>query len=316
MAKIAVAPDRALHHPLHEAVQQRAVTGENGGATARQLAAGDGWSVLDIICTSGPGDRPFEEQHGSVSIAIVAAGTFQYRASARRELLSPGSFLIGNPGQSYECNHDHGAGDRCIAFKFTPERFETLAQAAPSLRISRLPPLRNAAPLVARACAALSGAHEVSWEELAIEVAAHAARVANDLPGIDDAAPPNAFARVTRAIRAIEREPDAALPLQQLANEAGVSPFHFLRTFTRITGVTPHQFALRIRLREAAVRLTLDDAQVIDVAFDCGFGDVSHFNRSFRAEFGASPRAWRRLSRQRNDGRPPAGGHGPQRLLP
>jgi AraC family transcriptional regulator len=110
--------------------------------------------------------------------------------------------------------------------------------------------------------------------------------------------PPSAVARVTRIIRAMERRPDAALPLERMANEAGLSPYHFLRTFARLAGATPHQFALRVRLRDAASRLAAGDARVIDVALDCGFGDVSNFNRAFRAEFGVSPLAYRRQWRR------------------
>jgi len=51
---------------------------------------------------------------------------------------------------------------------------------------------------------------------------------------------------------------------------------------------------VRARLRKAALRLAAEPAKVIDIAFDSGFGDVSNFNRSFRAEFGVSPRAYRR----------------------
>src|SRR5208283_799598 len=55
-----------------------------------------------------------------------------------------------------------------------------------------------------------------------------------------------------------------------------------------------HQYVLRARLREAAVRLAAQPNKVLDIALDCGFGDVSNFNRAFRAEFGVSPRVYRR----------------------
>jgi AraC-like DNA-binding protein len=83
-----------------------------------------------------------------------------------------------------------------------------------------------------------------------------------------------------------------------LAREAGLSPYHFLRTFERLTGVTPHQFVMRARLREAAIRLVAESGNVLDIALDCGFGDVSNFNRAFRTEFGASPRAYRQGGNQ------------------
>ena len=105
---------------------------------------------------------------------------------------------------------------------------------------------------------------------------------------------PSTLARVTRALRAIERHPDAGHTLQSLAREARLSPYHFLRAFQQVTGVTPHQYLLRGRLREAAVRLANEPARVLDIALDCGFGDVSNFNRAFRTEFRVSPRAFRR----------------------
>jgi AraC-like DNA-binding protein len=59
-------------------------------------------------------------------------------------------------------------------------------------------------------------------------------------------------------------------------------------------GVTPHQYVLRARLRRAGLRLKAQRAKVLDIALDSGFGDVSNFNRAFRAEFGVSPRDYRR----------------------
>jgi AraC family transcriptional regulator len=105
---------------------------------------------------------------------------------------------------------------------------------------------------------------------------------------------------VTSAVRRIERDLTADLNLASLAREAGLSPYHFLRTFQALTGVTPHQFVLRKRLREAALhlaslRLASGPVKVLDIALDCGFGDLSNFNRAFRAEFGISPRDYRRL---------------------
>src|SRR5262249_60623256 len=100
--------------------------------------------------------------------------------------------------------------------------------------------------------------------------------------------------RVTSAVRMIDEKPGHALTLASLAKESGLSQYHFLRTFEDLTGATPHQYVMRGRLRQAAARLLAEPARILDVALDCGFGDVSNFNRAFRAEFGVSPRAYRR----------------------
>lgn len=289
---------------LERALERRARDGTAGCTTTRWLAGGEGWRVGDIVCTSGPGDRPYEERHARFTIAMVTAGTFQYRSAAGRELMTPGSLMLGNPGQSFECGHEHGAGDRCLSFHYDPDYFERLATDAaarrgpPSahgtgtgFRALRLPPLREMSTWVARSQAALTGSIGVSWEELAVQMAALAVRLACGFtPGTGDA-PAAAIARVTRTVRRIERDPGQDLSLSVLAREARLSPYHFLRTFRRLTGVTPHQYVRRARLRVAALRLAADAGRVIDVAFGSGFGDVSNFNHAFRSEFGVSPRA-------------------------
>jgi AraC family transcriptional regulator len=279
LAKIAVA--------LEQALKDRDVNGGPGSPQSRVLAQGDGWSVEDIICTCGPRDRSFEEQHSRIAIAIVAAGTFQYRSTGGRELMTPGSLMLGNPGQCFECGHEHGQGDRCLSFGYTPEYWETVAAGA-KLPAQRIPPLRAMSRLIARACAGLT--KDIAWEELSVELAAQTVQVAigSDTPS------PNlsAIARVTQAVRSIEQDPSATHTLAELAVEARLSPYHFLRTFEQVTGVTPHQCILRARLREAAERLS-EPAGILDVALESGFGDLSNFNRTFRTEFGVSPRAWR-----------------------
>ena len=78
-----------------------------------------------------------------------------------------------------------------------------------------------------------------------------------------------------------------------LAREAGMSPYHFLRTFRQVAGVTPHQYVLRTRLNRAAVRLRTCGEPISAIAFDAGFGDLSTFNRRFRRLMGCSPGAYR-----------------------
>jgi AraC family transcriptional regulator len=291
LAKIAV--------DLEQALTRRALNGTAGQTTARRLAQGEGWTVQDVVCTSGPQDRPFEEQHSGFSIAIVAAGSFQYRSTAGHELMTPGSLLLGNPDQCFECGHEHGLGDRCVSFYYAPEYFERLAADAGArgrrldFHTPRLPALRAMSPLIARACAGLSTV--TPWEEISIKLAARTVQLVSGLSPQSNQAQPSAVARVTRAVRAIERNPDSGLTIGRLAREAGLSPYHFLRTFERLTGLTPHQFVLRARLREAAIRLTNSGqpAKILDIALDSGFGDVSNFNRAFRIEFGVTPRAYR-----------------------
>lgn len=292
MAKIAL--------ELQQALEQRARNGEPGCIQGRVLASGDGWIVEDVICTSGPRDRRFEEQHAEFSIALVAAGTFEYRSGCGNELMTPGSFLLGNQGQCFECGHGHAQGDRCISFRYSREYFENLSEAAgrrnsrASFVALRLPPIRELSPLTAQALSALEREDACSWEELGIHLATRVTQLVDDVKDLARPVSPAAVARVTRSVRAIECGFGGELTLRSLAQEAGLSPYHFLRIFERLTGLTPHQYLRRARLREAALRLVGDNAKILDIAYDTGFCDVSNFNHSFRNEFGVSPGAFRK----------------------
>ena len=88
------------------------------------------------------------------------------------------------------------------------------------------------------------------------------------------------------------------LDLECTAQEFGLSPFHFLRLFRQVLGVTPHQYLVRARLRHAATLLAELDRPITDIAFDVGFNDLSNFVRTFHRAAGLSPRAYRRLARQ------------------
>lgn len=140
---------------------------------------------------------------------------------------------------------------------------------------------------------------EDSFEEIALEVGATALRLAGEARHQAPAPQPSDRVRIARVLRYLD-EAHAGAPrgLADLAAVAGLSRYHFLRTFKNVVGVTPHQWLLRIRLRDAAEVLRTTSLPVTDVALNVGFDDLSNFIRSFRAEYGISPRRYRASSRR------------------
>jgi len=86
------------------------------------------------------------------------------------------------------------------------------------------------------------------------------------------------------------------IDLEQTAAQAGISPFHFVRLFSSVLGVTPHQYLVRSRLRHAARLLADDDISITGVAYEVGFGDLSNFVRTFHRAAGLSPLRFRQAS--------------------
>ncbi len=268
------------------------------GLAKRMLAAGDGWSVHEVVCRAGPAGRPFEERHDGFSVSAVMEGSFTYRSDAGHGLLYAGALLLGNSGWCFECGHAHGIGDRCISLNVRDDLFGEIAAAAAAtsgFRFSApsLPPSPKALPVVALMGALSSGASALRREELAL-------RLVERVVGAtaDQKRPPAAPAarRVIEAIRLVESDAARRVRLQDLAATAGMSRYHFLRVFRRLTGMTPYQYLLSARMRRAALELASSRRPVLDIALDSGFGDLSTFNHQFRATFGLTPtqyRAWR-----------------------
>jgi AraC family transcriptional regulator len=164
------------------ALNRKAQLEAPGAAEGKTMAAGDGWRVVDIVCTSGPRDHAFEEQHTWASISLVRSGTFVYRSHHGRSLMAPGAMLLGSPGNAFECSHQHGEGDRCLSFQYDPGLFARLAHDAGASHLAFaggcLPPLRALAPLTARAATAME--RQDSFEEISLELASAVIQTVGD----------------------------------------------------------------------------------------------------------------------------------------
>jgi AraC family transcriptional regulator len=100
---------------------------------------------------------------------------------------------------------------------------------------------------------------------------------------------------VEQVVRWMHQNLDAEVSMEQLAERGGVSPFHFLRTFRRFTGVTPALFLSALRLEEAKRLLLTTERSVTDICFDVGFNSLGTFTTRFTQLVGLSPARLRHL---------------------
>lgn len=74
---------------------------------------------------------------------------------------------------------------------------------------------------------------------------------------------------------------------------SGKSQEHFTREFKKYYGITPSVFLNNLRLQESALLLRTSNLKIIDIVYECGFDNVSYFNRLFKLKFGVTPREYR-----------------------
>jgi AraC-like DNA-binding protein len=266
--------------------------------TATTILQSDSISVYDYRCTAGPDSKPFVERHHCHSVAYVRKGSFGCTKRGQSFELVAGSILVGHPGDEYVCTHDHHiCGDECLSFALSPELVDGIGGKAEVWQTGCAPPLPELMVLGELAQAASEGRSDVGLDEVGHALANRFVEVVSGRTQ----KPPQATARDRR--RAVETalwidaHSHHAIELEHAADQAGLSPFHFLRLFSSVLGVTPHQYLVRSRLRHAARLLADDERSITDVAFDVGFGDLSNFVRTFHRAAGVPPLRFRRASK-------------------
>jgi AraC family transcriptional regulator len=255
-------------------------------------------SVTDYRCSAGPEDEPYVELHSAFTISYVRRGSFGIATRGKSFELVAGSVLVGHPGDEYLCTHDHAAGgDECLSFALAPEVVERLGARREIWRAGGVPPLPDLVVLGELAQATAEQRTDLGLDEVGLWFAARCVEL---LDGAKRTATAVGAADRRRAVEAalwLDERAHEAIDLESAARAVALSPFHFLRIFSRALGVTPHQFLVRARLRRAARLLSDGERRITDVALDVGFADLSNFVRTFHRAAGVSPRRFRRAAR-------------------
>ena len=251
------------------------------------------YTVREEACLPRPGRRPPEKLYSEPALGVVLSGSFDYRAQNGEAIAVPGTVLLGNRAEHFECHPHNCVGNRRLAVYF---QSDFLAEVADSyglvarFQVAAIPSGRFSA-------AAFGWIRRVvlqreDHEEAAYKLALAALRVSR--PGLKPIVVSSLNQkRVLNIVRHIENYYHEPCSLKALARLVRLSPCYFLRVFQRVTGQSPAQYVMHVRLRAAADNLLTTCAPIGEVALNAGFNDISHFNASFRKVFGRNPTHWR-----------------------
>lgn len=113
------------------------------------------------------------------------------------------------------------------------------------------------------------------------------------LPYLHTATREELYRRLYRARDYMVALLDQPLTLDDMANQACLSPNHFLRTFKQLFQQTPHQYLTQQRLQRAARLLAETELPVTEICFAVGFASLGSFSWRFRQSFGLAPAHYR-----------------------
>lgn len=108
---------------------------------------------------------------------------------------------------------------------------------------------------------------------------------------------PDALKRLCQARTLLAETADHPLSIREIARHALISPFHFIRQFEAIFGLTPHQFRIQSRLDHAKILLAKGEHTVTEVCMESGMSSLGSFSAQFARRTGQTPSEYQRRAR-------------------
>lgn len=284
----------------------------------RQSALIDLWSTTGFAAAVSEVTGPHVYEFGELPVPTVAITLYDVRrhvlienGRVRRDApVRAGRFRIGQPGRSVvvDAVPEVRSGKLLLFYlgeALLREAGAARGSAAPIALMDKAwdaddPMLEMSARRLVEASESGLRPNALLAEQVAYTLALHLSdryaapdsRTSAQLPEPDEA-------MRRRVAELVLDDPAAPITLTAMAQAAGMSPSHFIRSFKRTTGLTPHRFVVEQRVLAARHLLETSDLPTVEVALAVGFSSQSHFGVAFRAVTGESPARYRRLLRGR-----------------
>lgn len=124
---------------------------------------------------------------------------------------------------------------------------------------------------------------------------------------LDDSKSQKNLHKLKKALSFLRENFDRPIGLEEIARAADTSPKYLCSFFKELTGETPIRYLMTYRVERAARKLLSTDLAITQIAFSCGFNDLSYFIKTFKAFKGVPPTAFREASGKHTTSHPQKG---------
>lgn len=224
--------------------------------------------------------------HEAYGFGAIESGVERCRYAGSEHLAPPDSIVLMNPDELHTGRAESDGGWRYRMIYIDPDMLTEITGEEEWWFVSPVVENdRDRARRLSRLLAALWQAQEpLAFDSLLFQLVTELRPHARVASGAKDGKPQR-FAHVLDYMRNhLERR----LSLDELSAEAGLSPFHFLRTFQAQHHVTPQQMLMALRLFSAK-RLLAAGEKAAQVAAATGLADQAHLTRAFVCRYGVTP---------------------------
>lgn len=251
--------------------------------------------VRAITTVLEPGERVAPHRHDFCELNWVLGGTVVHRPlGGSEEILTRGAARFFRPGEGHGL-HGGPEGGRLTSASLPAALFADLharylgSDGWPWPAEGPARHLQLEASRVEALQGALAGVPQQGQERADAEWFAAVLVRTLRRPVVRSAVP----RWLEQAVQGIPTAEGLADGLPGLVRRAGRNPATVSRAVRRHYGCTAKALVLRARVEHAGQALRLDGTPILDIALACGFKDLGHFYRAFRAHYGVAPGAWR-----------------------
>lgn len=281
-------------------------------ADIHTLFESDFYQILNFKCYCRECGESKPEYSQSFKISFVRTGYFDYNVFRHTLEAHNGRIIVTKPGYEHTVTHHWDApNDQCTIIEFTDTFYQLLKE---QYQISHCWFFkdRDIHSILLDTDAKSELLHKITLKHLGADTTVHLGidqlimELVDHLFGkltqkpspnvITSKQKNNYLPTIEKAKQFISNHLHDDISLSDIAEHCHISPYHFSRLFKTLTGYSPYQYLIEVRLHYASVLLKNTDLSVTAIAFDTGFNSLEHFTASFTKQFNTPPSQFSKIS--------------------